>query len=507
MSIFKYLLLSLAFLLSLTAIAGSNDNEELYPYRQNLHVNHPMQILNSGIGALWARVDMIRRANETLELEYFIFNTDKASRIILRELVEAAKRGVKVRLLVDKSAAVFVLDEFFAEALKKKKVEVRYYNAASIIQISTVQFRNHRKMISRDGVEAITGGRNIADEYFDLSETFNFLDRDVWVEGPIVKTMVETFDRYWKSDIVETPKKPEKPIKFAGDKVVSRKERQKREIRHRERVTRFRKNRRYAHKFLNKFEKEDSKALLYAETYGVKALKLTKKHTCPHVGFASDREGGDFAKRVSSADYHLNYRLLRKEIAKWLGYIETEVTLDSPYFLNNSRSREALENMLEAGQKVNILTNSLGSTDAIYVSTVFTDEVRGYAPLDNFSAYIYTGKFSNESELMNSKIRNAVWGTHSKTIVFNDQAVMVGTFNIDNRSSYYNTEMAIFCNASKEIRDDVMDNIELRMKHSKKLGKNGRPEDGTSLLANSSFTKKLLYFFLKVPATLLKFLL
>jgi hypothetical protein len=67
--------------------------------------------------------------------------------------------------------------------------------------------------------------------------------------------------------------------------------------------------------------------------------------------------------------------------------------------------------------------------------------------------------------------------------------------------------MAIFCNESPEIRNDVMDNIKHRMKHSKKLGKNGRPEDGSKLLANSSFTKKLLYFFLKVPASLLKFLL
>ncbi len=507
MSLFKNLLMALSILLSLGVNAGFEDNEDLYPYRQNLHINHPMQILNSGIGALWARVDMIRRANETLELEYFIFNTDKASRIILRELVSAANRGVKVRLLVDKSAAVFVLDEFFAEALKKKNVEVRYYNAASIIQISTVQFRNHRKMISRDGIEAITGGRNIADEYFDLSETFNFLDRDVWVEGPVVATMVETFDRFWKSDIVETPSKPEAPIKFAGDRVVSRKEKRKRAVQHKERVKRFKSKRRFAHRFLRDHQKDDFSALRYAETYGKKALALTNKHTCPHVGFATDKEGGDFAKRVSSADYHLNYRLLRKEIAKWLGYIETEVTLDSPYFLNNSRSREALEKMLDAGQKVNILTNSLGSTDAIYVSTVFAEEVRGYTPLDNFSAHIYIGKFSNESELMNDEIRNAVWGTHSKTIVFNDKAVMVGTFNIDNRSSYYNTEMAIFCNESKEIRDDVMDNIKLRMKYSKKLGKNGRPEDGSKLLANSSFTKKLLYFFLKVPASLLKFLL
>lgn len=496
----------LTLLTSFASFADGSINEELYPYRHNLKENHSMQILNSGIGSLWARVDMIRRAQETLELEYFIFNTDLASRIIMRELITAAKRNVKVRLLVDKSAAVFVLDEYYAHALRRKNVEVRYYNAASIIQISTVQFRNHRKMISRDGVEAITGGRNIADEYFDLSETFNFLDRDIWVEGSIVKTMVDSFDKFWESDIVEIPSRPKKPIKFAGDKIVSKDERRKRAVQHKERVRRH-KSRIRESISIYKATKKEKEALRYTESYGKKALASTEKSTCPHVGFATDREGGDFAKRVSSQNYHDNYRLLRKEIANWMKLTDTEITLDSPYFLNNSRSREALENLLNNGIKVNILTNSLGSTDAIYVSTVFAEEVREYTPLDLFSAYIYTGHFSNESEVMNEEIRDAVWGTHSKTIVFNDDAFMVGTFNIDNRSSFYNTEMALFCKQSKPLRDDVMNNIDFRMKASKKLGKNGRPEDGSKLLANSSLTKKLLYFFLKVPASLLKFLL
>lgn len=503
----KINLIALLTLVSLTAFAGAETNAELYPYRQNLKVNHSMQVLNSGMAAFWARIDMIRRAQTSLELEYFIFNTDASSRIILRELVAAADRNVKVRLLVDKSAAVFVLNEYFAEVLKRKNVQVRYYNAASILELSTVQFRNHRKMISRDGVEAITGGRNIADEYFDLSDSFNFLDRDVWLEGPIVKTMVDSFDKYWESDIVEIPVKPERPIKFAGDAVVSRKERDKRAVQHAERMKFYFQRIREAKSILKptKFEKE---ALAYAEDEGKKQLKLTEKRTCPHVAFASDREGGDFGERINSDRYHAEFRLLRKEIQKWLDEnVETELTIDSPYFLNNSRSKKALATMLENGNKINILTNSLGSTDAIYVSTVFAEDVRAYVPLENFRAYIYTGFFSNENNLMNEEIKNAVWGTHSKTMVFNDDAMMIGTFNIDNRSSFYNTEMAIFCKDSKGLRDDVQDNIEVRMKMSKKLGKNGRPEDGSKLLANTSFTKKLLYFMLKVPASLLKFLL
>lgn len=190
-----------------------DDYTSRYPYQVTSTEPHQMRVINSGLAALYAGVDMIRRAQDSLELEYFIFNPDKGGRIILKELVKAAERGVRVRVLIDKSLAVFVLDKFYAEVLKEKGVELRYYNAAPLIAISSSQFRNHRKLMVMDGIEAITGGRNIADEYFDLSEKFNFLDRDAWIAGPIVKPMLETFDKYWKDAITQVPKKPKKPVK------------------------------------------------------------------------------------------------------------------------------------------------------------------------------------------------------------------------------------------------------------------------------------------------------
>lgn len=500
------LFLLLTISLSALGLSASETSSDIYPYRHNIKKNHNMKILNSGIGSLWARIDLIRRAEKTLELEYFIFGTDGSSRIIMRELMKAAKRGVKVRLLVDKSLAVFVLDEYYAEVLKNNNVNIRYYNTAPLILISTIQFRNHRKMISRDGIEAITGGRNIGDEYFDFSETFNFLDRDIWVEGLIVKTMVDSYDKYWDSAIVKEPKAPRRPVRFVGSSVVNRHNQRLRRVQHKERVLRHKEKKALALSILTPTEKEN-KFLNYAESYGKKVMDSTPKRVCPHVSFATDREGARFIKRLRSRNYHKNFRLLRKEIQKWMQLVDEEITLDSPYFLNNSRSRKAIEQLLNAGTKVNILTNSLGSTDAIYISTVFSETVRNYTPLDLFSSYIYSGFFSGETELISDEVKNAIWGTHSKSIVFNDDAIMVGTFNIDNRSSFYNTEMALFCQDSKALRDDVMDNIEFRMKSSKKLGKNGFPEDGSKLLANTSTTKKLLYFFLKIPAILLQFLL
>ena len=109
--------------------------------------------------------------------------------------------------------------------------------------------------------------------------------------------------------------------------------------------------------------------------------------------------------------------------------------------------------------------------------------------------------------MMNEEIEKAVWGTHSKTMVFSEDAFMIGTFNIDNRSSFYNTEMAIFCAGSKDLTDDVRDNIKVRMGASYHLDENGRPRDGSNITEGAGVVKKLLYFMLKVPAGLLKFLL
>ncbi len=108
---------------------------------------------------------------------------------------------------------------------------------------------------------------------------------------------------------------------------------------------------------------------------------------------------------------------------------------------------------------------------------------------------------------MNDDIKNSDWGTHSKTIVFNNNSFMVGTFNSNNRSNFYNTEMAVFCRGRIELTNDVLTNIKFRMKNARHLNKLGKPDDGTDLLDGTSFKKKLLYFMLKIPASIAQILM
>lgn len=165
-------LLSLLFLVMIFSTHAAETVPNLShfsePFLSQQMTGNSVQVLNSGIASFQKRLDLIKRASKTIEIEYFIYNTDQAGKLFSHALVDAAIRGVKVRILVDKSLPVFVLDEFYAKEFNKYGIEVRYYNDAIALQISTSQFRSHRKLFVIDDEIAITGGRNLADEYYDL---------------------------------------------------------------------------------------------------------------------------------------------------------------------------------------------------------------------------------------------------------------------------------------------------------------------------------------------------
>lgn len=495
----RYLLFLSLFILASTLFAES-ENSDVSPYRVSSKAEHEMQVINSGQASLYARVDMIRRAKKSIDLETFIFNDDTAGKIILKELADAAKRGVKVRLLVDKSPTQSKLHQHYAKAIKEQGIDIRYYNTSPVVALSSVQYRNHRKLMVRDGEEAITGGRNIADEYFDLSHEFNFLDRDITVKGEIVKSMDQTFDNFWNSKMAEEPSEPVKPRPIGG--------------RHKDNTYHARKNRYKRQKkeaeVLFDSTPEITAAMQRLMVVGNQQLGETQKHKCPEVAFASDREGASFTESLNNEKYSRKYRLLRQEIAKWMDEkIEGDVYIDTPYFLQSSITEKLLKKIQSGKAKVKLFTNSLASTDAIHVSTVFGDEVTNYTPYDNFEAFVYKGNYSNERKMDKKDVEDAAWGTHSKSMVFSDNAFMIGSFNMDNRSSYYNTELAIFCSGSPELTQDVKKNIEKRVENSIKLDKDGNQEDcgENDIHPEAGVVKKTLYYLIKIPSHLLQHLL
>ena len=166
---------------------------------------HLITHYDQGAASFQRRLELVASAKTSIALEFFIYDVDDASRLITQALIRKAREGVQVRILVDFSAPVFQLKPAYARLLGEAGVKVRYYNTSAVYRLVSIQHRSHRKLLIIDGETVLTGGRNIANDYFDLSDRYNFLDSDLEITGPIVKTVLESFDVYWNSHLATEP--------------------------------------------------------------------------------------------------------------------------------------------------------------------------------------------------------------------------------------------------------------------------------------------------------------
>lgn len=493
--------------------AVASESPLKYPFYEVQHANeetglrNEMMTLNSGIASLQIRLDMIKRAKKSIEVEYFIYNQDQAGRILTHALVEAAKRGVKVRILVDKSVAVFAMDKHIAKELKQYGVDLRFYNDASLIQLSSMQFRSHRKLFVVDDIEAITGGRNIGDDYFDLSEHFNFLDRDIYVKGSIVKGMRESFDKYFGHKITEDPKAPTKP-KILGMASSNRKRRAALRRKHEMDVKLYKKAISNAKTFLTLTD-ADREIMIKVEEISRPILNAKKMHDCPETTYASDVEGARFSRRIKE-DYSDKFRVLRKVLDQKIRDVKEDIVVSSPYFIHNNDTEGLMDHLIKKDINIEIYTNSLGSTDAVYVAANFYSDVfdwqrKGIVP------YIHDGKWFPKHPTISEGVKTAKWGTHSKTQVYDNDEFMIGTYNVDNRSNYYNSEMALFCKGNKELTAEVSQSINERSRFGYKITGDHEAVDSKNLPAdvygNPTGKSKFIMNAIAIPSILLKDLL
>ncbi|SDX85316.1 phospholipase D family protein [Lysobacter enzymogenes] len=172
---------------------------------------HYTVILDRGPDALLARVNLIRSARHTLDLQTYIFEEDDAARLVLDELLAAARRGVRVRLLIDQLAAMRHVDTLAALAGAHVNFEIKLYNPVlHRARITYPQYalaaaccwrrlnqRMHTKLLLADGQVGISGGRNYQDDYYDWDDQYNFRDRDVIVAGPVAQVMGTDFQVFW----------------------------------------------------------------------------------------------------------------------------------------------------------------------------------------------------------------------------------------------------------------------------------------------------------------------
>lgn len=479
------LLLALFFLAIATAIpsrALANLNIP-YPFYAKSGPQNQVKVIEDGITALHLRVEMIRRAKKNVEVEYFIFNTDTAGKIIATELVAAAKRGVNVRVLVDKSVAVLKLKFNIAKELAAHKVKLRYYNPAALYRISSANFRNHRKLISVDDREAITGGRNMGDDYFDLSTHFNFNDRDIYIQGPMARALRDSFDSYYNHEISE---RPDLRQEVSAKDVAA------------------------AKAFLREGPAEVA-ARNRLRNVGGPILSGLRSFSCPELTYATDAPGGDFRNRLDPA-YSGNFRHLRKVLRDRISKVDERVIISSPYMIHNSRTEEIFAGLLAKKVNIHIYTNSLASTDAIHVAANMYLGLQDWLS-KGVHVYLHDGKWAGLNPQTPVAIRNADWGTHAKTQIYESKdssEVMIGSYNVDNRSNFYNNELAVFCKGNPEFTNEVKRGIVSLTQKGLRVRRNNTAVDRYGKIRNvygADRTEVLKMKAATLPSWLLKFLL
>ena len=376
--------------------------------------------LDLGLNALAIREGLIEKAEKSIDIQSYLIKDDLSGNLVSLKLIEAAQRGVRVRILMDDAltedidAGLLSLDNF-------PNVEVRVFNPfprrrsrviSFIANFNILNRRMHNKSFTVDNQVTIVGGRNIADEYYQTRNDSEFLDEDLLAIGPVVDDVSEGFDEYWNT-------RESVPIDVF-DSFVER--------------------------------HSPDEALRVARDY------LAEHKDSPYLRDADDRLvrqflSGDLPLYEAIAELVLDHPdkargLTREQTGETSQYLrdligsgESEVIIVSPYFVPQKRGVEFLGGLADKGVRVVVITNSLASTNHSSVHAVYA---RYRKPLIKRGVEIYelrprvSGAFLEDDSRLETKLT-----LHSKVAVVDRRDAFVGSFNLDPRSLYINTEMGM----------------------------------------------------------------
>lgn len=376
-------------------------------------------LLQDNLDAFAVRALSARAAGRSLDLQYYIWHDDFTGRMLDYELLRAADRGVRVRLLLDdlnahgRNSTLAALDAH-------PNIEVRMFNPTRnrkgtiarslemLLRLVSVNRRMHNKAWIADGRIAVVGGRNIGDEYFSAASQINFIDLDALVLGPAVRQTEAIFDEFWNSTAAITLQALKQARPGALERLHAHMEEADRSARNHPYVRRL-----YATHGIAEFVRGDP------PLYWPQQLAVLSDP-------ASKGQGGGEA------------RWLVHPLAAAMTQARGSLHLVSPYFVPGTPGLAFLRRLRARGVAVEVLTNSLAATDVLAVHS-------GYAPyrkrlLDaGVTLYEQKPRGVQDSSLFGSSGASL----HTKAFVVDDDAGFIGSFNIDPRSISLNTEMGL----------------------------------------------------------------
>ncbi|AWB49034.1 phospholipase [Gemmobacter aquarius] len=364
--------------------------------------------------AFAARAHAARIAGRSLDLIYYIWTTDTSGWLLLAELLDAADRGVRVRLLLD-DVNVQGFDLAFLGLNQHPNVEVRLFNPVMnrghwirrgtefALGLSRFNRRMHGKVWITDGRLAILGGRNIGDTYFGAPGSGARLshDADMVLAGPLVQSVEQVFDTYWNLGLSLPILTLWKAFRISM-------------ARYRRRVAR------HANAPLSVHYKAEAMANHSAESLLVDPLRFT-----PDVTLLADPPEKAFGHRKEP--------WLLDRIETLLTGAKSEVLLTTPYFVPGASGLKILTDLATNGVKVKVLTNSLAATDLFAVHAAY----RSYRqPLVASGAALYEYAPPRGTGRKRALL-------HSKIFVIDGEQALVGSHNFDLRSAYINIELGL----------------------------------------------------------------
>ena len=394
-----------------------------------------------------ARLTLIREARVSLDIQYYLLADDLTGRAFLRAVRDAALRGVRVRILVD-DLYTAANDHLLQGIAAYPNVQVRLFNpfpagralnvtrwSLSLLDLTRLNHRMHNKLFIADGVFAIAGGRNIADEYFFRSPRGNFIDFDLLVAGDAVPELAASFDKYWNSRHVYTldALEPDAP------KAEARREEFERATASAERL--FGPIMAGARDFLN-----------YAPLSHDMArppLKMLRGRI-EVVADSPDKVSGAAAsgKDASTVISHLTDRIDRAR---------DQVLLASPYFVPGKTALDDLVQVRQHGVAVTLVTNTMASNDEPFVSAAYARYRRrmlqaGVGIYEVSPRILHMDTTFDDS--FGSMLGTTTGRLHAKMVVIDLNTTVAGSMNLDFRSSRENTELGLFVE-SGELAADV----------------------------------------------------
>ena len=388
------------------------------------------RLLPVGIDSFLLRMEMAQQAERTLDAQYFVIENDDTGRLIQQVLLQAADRGVRVRVLLDDEGSrgrTAKLTPLSAHP----NVELRVFNPA--VYRGSLEFlhdlelvgdgvrmnrRMHNKLFVVDNEIGIIGGRNIGDAYFQEGRDLDFGDYDVIAAGGVVKDMSASFDDFWNS-----------PLAIPIEALFGGKASQQALADYRDALAQHR-------VVMN--DKDYMRRLA-----GGEPLRPLLSANAPWVG-ARAEVVYDSPQKNKVQDGDEPGRLLRHRLGKRVEEARSELLIVSPYLVPGDAGVKFLAKLRERGLQVRILTNSLASTDMPVVHSAYQ---KYRIPLLDSGVELYEVRpILGQPVVRGDKLKSPSAGQfalHAKVFVFDRKRVFVGSMNLDQRSLHVNTEVGV----------------------------------------------------------------